>query len=184
MRWKALSARLAAATVVSAAAFGGGGCSSDGQRAPASATFLPAERVPAAGQVFLALETASGQVLGLSVRVHEVSGIGQARLLLSYDPRRVVFRDDAEGALLEQGGAAVIYEVGEQVPGLLSISVRRVDPGTAQAGSDDPILVHLAFVVVASGQAPATFQPLSFLADDQGSALERISFFGGTFLGL
>lgn len=158
-------------------------CSSDGQAPPTTATFLPAARMPGTGQVFLSLEAGAGQQLDLAVRVRETSGIAEADLRLSYDPRRVVFRGSADGALLEQGGGAVAYSVFEQVPGFLRIVARRTDPGAASAGSDDPVLVRLAFVVVAAGQAEATFQPLSVLADENGSALEGIAFFAGTFVG-
>ncbi len=159
------------------------GCSSEGERAPAVAAFLPAARTPAPGQVFLSFEAGAGQQLDLAVRVRETSGIAEADLRLACDPRRVVFRAAADGELLEQGGAVVVYSVFEQVPGLLRIVARRVDPGTAAAGSDDPVLVHLAFVVVTTGRAEATFQPVSVLAGEGGAALEGIEFFGGAFVG-
>ncbi len=158
-------------------------CSAGGGEAASSGTFLVDARTPGQGQVFLDVELAQGQQVDLAVRVRETSGIARADLRLEYDPARVVFRGSAGGALLEQGGADPAYQVFEEVPGVLRISVVRGGPGTATAGTDDPPLVHLAFVVVTRGSAPANFRAGSFLADDQGSALTGITFYGGTFVG-
>ncbi len=143
------------------------------------AGFAPDARSPGSSQVYLSFDGASGLSVVVSVRVRELSGIHAADLRLTYDPARVLFRSSAPGAILEQGGGFIDYDVAEETPGVLHVVARRTTVGDVSADATAPRLVQLAFDVLLRGAAPVSFST-STVAGPSGNPLPGIRFFGGT----
>ena len=164
---------------------GGGGGAGPGPGGGLAAGFVADEPSPGSDTVNSGQGNASNDLVTVLVNVTDTNGIYAAAFDLLYDSAQVTYVGWTPGTLLEQGGNAVIYDVGTPQSGQLVVSASRQGnvPGANVSGTR--AVVGLTFRVEQVGNSPISFQSNTLLdGQQQPQPIPGIAWFGGTLTGL
>ena len=101
--------------------------------------------------------TGHGDTLTVEVRLKQVYGVRSAEFDIPYDASALDFLGFTRGTALEQSGQAPLYIVGTNSPGILTVAVNLLGPGSVDV-TGTHVLVGLTFRARDSGTFQIAFQ--------------------------
>ena len=144
------------------------------------ASFVPDEPNPGADTVSIAEANANGNIVTLRVDVTDTNDVHTAAFDVVFNGAFVEYVGYTTGSLLEQGGNAPVYQVG-QSGGRIVVGVSRSGSVGANAVGS-AVLMNFNFRVIAAGQSQLSVVN-STLRDGNGNDIPGVAWFGGSVSG-
>jgi hypothetical protein len=124
----------------------------------------------------------SNSLVVVGIDVTGTDDIFGAGFDVTYDPQIANLVNWSPGNLLEYGGQQVLYEVVENIPGLIVVGVTRQGAGSGGVDVTSTMnLVSLTFQVSDPGSCQVGFQNNSFI-DGAQNVIPGLSWHGGTLV--